>query len=542
MADLLADIETLELRIQRLVQRSYRSPALTRWNKGLVESILSVLSKYKVEDLSKADLADAITKAITDSGIQMTKDLQVEIARMVKQLVGETQRFYEAQGEDVADLMTAVRRSDQSKSINRYFTESMKAIRGNLAEKSIEVFTEAIKKGAISRKDIEMDIARAAVTNVSYARVQTQALISGYNQVARNEVQKTTTIGHGFYYGKARKNTRLFCLECIGKTFKIADIEKMRNGMLEPVKINRGGYRCIHSWLWVRPEWDKRFKVVDGEPVKLIDGGHSIIVIRGEQQPVDKPDVNDKSYLIKDRSRDEIRRGITGVFKKHGITVDVARISNDLSVDDINRRLVELDVLLTEFNLKPARTKLAELGIMRPDVSMAGKPGEYNGVVRHYPHNGQVIEIDVGKVGTSDRYWAYYNREPVLSQKTMSGFEAIRSIGSSKCDKERLHEMVVTHEFMHFIDSSRHEPNSPFWKEMWKIQREYQDEKYIAVRGKRVADSVDFLANDYLGKYADENIDEFAAEAFSQFRNSTNPGKWATKVHELVKKYYGRSK
>tara|TARA_Y100000591_G_C21274495_1_gene424307 strand:- start:246 stop:425 length:180 start_codon:yes stop_codon:yes gene_type:complete len=42
----------------------------------------------------------------------------------------------------------------------------------------------------------------------------------------------------------------------------------MDNGQLSPVKIYAGGWNCIHSWLWVDPEWDEELKgKINSEPV-----------------------------------------------------------------------------------------------------------------------------------------------------------------------------------------------------------------------------------------------------------------------------------
>jgi len=46
----------------------------------------------------------------------------------------------------------------------------------------------------------------------------------------------------------------------------------MDNGQLSPVKIYAGGWNCIHSWLWVDPEWDDELaSKINTDPVVPVD-------------------------------------------------------------------------------------------------------------------------------------------------------------------------------------------------------------------------------------------------------------------------------
>ena len=48
----------------------------------------------------------------------------------------------------------------------------------------------------------------------------------------------------------------------------------------------------------------------------------------------------------------------------------------------------------------------------------------------------------------------------------------------------------------------------------------------------------DKAADIYLGKYASSNVNEFMAEGWTEYKLSSKPSKYATKIGKLIDKYF----
>lgn len=86
------------------------------------------------------------------------------------------------------------------------------------------------------------------------------------------------------------------------------------------------------------------------------------------------------------------------------------------------------------------------------------------------------------------------------------------------------------HEFAHSLSQSREKTNPEFWKEIRKIRKEYN-----VKRG----------GGDWFDKkisyYADHDIDEFFAEAFTQAKLSETPSEYSKQVLAVTDKYFKKS-
>jgi hypothetical protein len=100
---------------------------------------------------------------------------------------------------------------------------------------------------------------------------------------------------------------------------------------------------------------------------------------------------------------------------------------------------------------------------------------------------------------------------------------------------------VPTHEFAHVMAVSSHaeNPNTPdfvrnYFRELRVIRKEYYDEM---LSYNKKGDKIN-VYNLSLGRYASTDIDEFHAEAFKEYKLSSNPSKYALKVGKLIDKYF----
>ncbi len=67
-----------------------------------------------------------------------------------------------------------------------------------------------------------------------------------------------------------------------------------------------------------------------------------------------------------------------------------------------------------------------------------------------------------------------------------------------------------------------------FWLEMDIIKSFYQKE----------INDPSKIGNVFLGKYASTNDNEFLAEAFTEYKLSSNPSKYALEVGQLIDRYF----
>jgi hypothetical protein len=116
--------------------------------------------------------------------------------------------------------------------------------------------------------------------------------------------------------------------------------------------------------------------------------------------------------------------------------------------------------------------------------------------------------------------------------KDIYGFT--RYAGKSKVDRDKIDLATLTHEFAHVIAvenkvmMARYPELQNFWLELDIIKQFYMSE----------INDPDKIANVFLGKYASANKNEFLAEAFTEYKLSSNPSKYALEVGRLIDRYF----
>ncbi len=279
MADILAEVTELETRIQELIANSGRTGNARTWERGLTDAIISILDEYDLDYLKTADLEGLIEEALKLPNEKFSAAMIKYISQTVAEMVKATADFYIRRGEEPGDLLRAVRQSEQATKLTRILQESMKDIKNKLLKNTTVIMEEAIAAGRIDRDILRDEIAVHSAASRHHADTQTQAYISAYNQLARNRMREQANLTVAYYYGNEGPNTRLFCHHCIGKSFEYTDLEQMKNGMLEPVILHCGGYKCIHSLLPGKPDWDPVFKPFKGKLTTLFEGNIRIVVL-----------------------------------------------------------------------------------------------------------------------------------------------------------------------------------------------------------------------------------------------------------------------
>ena len=154
----------------------------------------------------------------------------------------------------------------------------------------------------------------------------------------------------------------------------------------------------------------------------------------------------------------------------------------------------------------------------------------WNGVVKTFNTNGKPRRFISESVG-----FKTMNTGQRIDGRRLH----LHATEKSRCDSDKLQVSTLNHEFGHLMwtgDSALSSASKEFGTKLSAIRSQYHSE-LLDLNRKRQRDTPSW-DNAYLGNYAQNNINEFLAEAFQEYRNFKNPGKYAKKVGELVDEYF----
>lgn len=191
--------------------------------------------------------------------------------------------------------------------------------------------------------------------------------------------------------------------------------------------------------------------------------------------------------------------------------------SSELSLTKLNRYNEQLNKLTNEYQLSDYLTNNQIKLRYRSSGSSYGyiKRTQKSLVEINFGHQTDLDERLIPRVG-----------------KDIYGFP--RYAGKSKVDRDKVDLATLTHEFGHVIAvknklmMARYPELQNFWLEMDIIRSFYQKE----------INDPNKIANVFLGKYASTNDNEFLAEAFTEYKLSSNPSKYALEVGQLIDRYF----
>ena len=222
----------------------------------------------------------------------------------------------------------------------------------------------------------------------------------------------------------------------------------------------------------------------------------------------------------------ELKQKLTSTFDDFGYTTTKVALPRSLTLDtlnDISKKVISLI----------DRYKYNQSGPMQ--LSFKSTRYLYGVVRRKYDRNGLLnTRINLGDQLTK---YSSHRRGYKLDSK---GFD-IR--GFSNIDEKNLLYGTPVHEMAHVLSSSRivrylgtDQNAMNFWNEMRVLNREYAK----ALHEFKMAGNVKGYNKIYMGSYSRTNVDEFFAEAWTEYHLSSTPSKYANMVGELVNKYYAK--
>lgn len=112
-------------------------------------------------------------------------------------------------------------------------------------------FRRAVKEGWDKQQLIDSIRPIGAKTAV-YAETIADASLRGWDSAITATKAEIAKVDEAKYDGPAlRENSHQFCIDHYQQIYTRAEIEGMSNGVIDPVIIYRGGYRCVHRWRWL---------------------------------------------------------------------------------------------------------------------------------------------------------------------------------------------------------------------------------------------------------------------------------------------------
>ena len=228
---------------------------------------------------------------------------------------------------------------------------------------------------------------------------------------------------------------------------------------------------------------------------------------------------------------DEAKELFKQKFAEKGVNITKIVKGNDLSLEDLNIRLEQFYNLMNKYSLDEIRKGSG------PILKFTGSESAYGSIKLKYKTSatrGKLGIVDFGRTVKSR------GMEVFAKNRTADpiGLKKLSNRGKSVVNPENFEIATLTHETAHMITTqyfTYSEKSRKFWSELRIIRKEYFDE----LRKHRLNHSPEKFNNIYLGNYASKNMDEFFAEAFTEYELSTNPSIYAKKVGELIKNYYG---
>lgn len=150
---------------------------------------------------------------------------------------------------------------------------------GDYRQSTVEAVKQIVDKGirdGLSLSELEEKIAETDAKAAHYAETLARTHLMRYGRVSKYQKALMAEVEIFAYLGVLRETTRPFCRVLLGHRYHIDDILRMRNGNLEPVIDNCGGWNCIHDW---EPDPTALPEEVVRGPLQTIEGDTGTLVI-----------------------------------------------------------------------------------------------------------------------------------------------------------------------------------------------------------------------------------------------------------------------
>ena len=210
----------------------------------------------------------------------------------------------------------------------------------------------------------------------------------------------------------------------------------------------------------------------------------------------------------------EFKNGMTDLFSKYKIDLSSIRASRKLTVEQYNLIYNKLDELFLKYNFGSIENQQSIKMLFSSGVRTYG-------YIERYAVSGRLTKINLG-----DLIEDAASRTRVIENKfTTRWFSAV--------DADKILLSTPVHEMTHVLLHTSMKGKGEVLDKIREIRRQY----YAEIRSLRDANNIKKYNEIYIGKYALHSLDEFIAEAFTEFTLSSNPSKYSNLVGEAIEQY-----
>lgn len=342
---------------------------------------------------------------------------------------------------------------------------------------------------------------------------------------------------YAIYEGGLIETSREFCEEHNGKVYSREEIADFDPKVAKPPGYDPftdlGGYGCRHHLNWVPDAvaFSMRPDLKDKQAPKAVE--------EPPKKETPKAEEITPGKLPKFKTVEEAKEPAAELLRKlsPGLNIETVKTHADLTPEAFNLYIQHLSTLTNDYNVSPVYAHNA-----KPRLSFSSTDKAL-GFVQTSGFGGSILEINFGHRADITGSRRYIKDSGELRYK-------------SRVDEENLEVATVVHEFAHVISTDRQAnpyggqfPEiKEFWDKMATLKRKYVRE--LSKLGKyEHGDTMETLIEKrkaineiHLGDYASTNLNEFMAEAFTEYRLSSNPSKYATEAGKLIDKYFKKKK
>lgn len=239
---------------------------------------------------------------------------------------------------------------------------------------------------------------------------------------------------------------------------------------------------------------------------------------------IDQPiKITQQQTISQANNKNQAKSNIKTIFENRtNLKINKISISDDLDINQLNKRIEALDNLTNEYNISP--------------------------IIKNEPPTNVIFKSTknsygyVTYLGSGDKLKNMNFGDKTDSYNTRKFNEYDRFIRSkSRVDEKNIDIATTVHEFGHLIgiDVQKNNLKAPEWFKKWFSEiREIEINYYKEIRGYNMDKDFYNMNQISLGKYASTNTNEFIAEAFTEYKLSSNPSKYAILVGKSIDKYF----
>jgi SPP1 gp7 family putative phage head morphogenesis protein len=205
------------------------------------------------------------------------------------------------------------------------------------------------------------------------------------------------------------------------------------------------------------------------------------------------------------------------------------RVSSKLTVESMNLRLEALEDLVDNYSFSDTLLKeeVSKMAFTSSDSAY--------GYIKSMTHRDRATR---GYKGTSIYEMNFGHLSDSSGSRT---FDPLAKLTRGKSRVDAINNEIATtvHEFAHVICTDRAEiitgsKGAEFIGKLRVLRNDYNSELFVS---HGLTDKKELISLS-LGKYASTNLNEFMAEAFTEYKLSSQPSKYAVKAGELIDEYF----